>query len=113
MAASRGTTRLATVTSTANPTIVYTLTDEAPALATRSLLPIVERFAATAGIDIDLADISLAGRILAVFPERLTEDQRIPDHLTELGESWVFAVIAVSLGNCQKRRYQIALGELR
>ncbi|MHC4938013.1 MAG: NADP-dependent isocitrate dehydrogenase [Planctomycetota bacterium] len=67
------------------PTIVYTLTDEAPALATHSLLPIIEAFAAPAGVGIELKDISLAGRILAVFPERLTDTQRTPDALAELG----------------------------
>ncbi|MGB1609258.1 MAG: NADP-dependent isocitrate dehydrogenase, partial [Ilumatobacteraceae bacterium] len=67
------------------PTIRYTYTDEAPALATHSLLPVVRAFAAKAGIDVELRDISLAGRIIAAFPERLSEDQRIPDHLTELG----------------------------
>jgi isocitrate dehydrogenase len=66
--------------------IVYTHTDEAPALATESLLPIVRAFAATAGIEIELRDISLAGRILAQFPELLSEAQRIPDALAELGE---------------------------
>src|SRR3954470_8634740 len=66
--------------------IVYTLTDEAPALATHSLLPIIEAFAGAAGVDVEPADISLAGRILAQFPDRLSEDQRVPDHLTELGE---------------------------
>ena len=67
------------------PTIVYTLTDEAPALATHSLLPIIEAFAAPAGVGIELKDISLAARILALFPERLTEAQRAPDALAELG----------------------------
>jgi isocitrate dehydrogenase len=66
--------------------IVYTLTDEAPALATRSLLPILHAFAAQAGIEIELRDISLAGRILAQFPERLAEEQRVTDALKELGE---------------------------
>src|SRR4051794_27124658 len=66
--------------------IVYTLTDEAPALATHSLLPIIEAFAGVAGVEVEPADISLAGRILAQFPDRLGEDQRVPDHLTELGE---------------------------
>jgi isocitrate dehydrogenase len=65
--------------------IVYTRTDEAPALATQSLLPIVRSFAATAGIEIELRDISLAGRILAQFPERLSDEQRIADALAELG----------------------------
>ncbi|HEX5909038.1 MAG TPA: NADP-dependent isocitrate dehydrogenase [Thermoleophilaceae bacterium] len=66
--------------------IIYTETDEAPALATRSLLPIVRRFAASAGIEIELRDISLAGRILAQFPDLLSDDQQVPDALTELGE---------------------------
>src|SRR3954453_10053295 len=66
--------------------IVYTLTDEAPALATHSLLPIIEAFAGAAGVDVEPADISLAGRILAQFPDRLSEDQRVPDALADLGE---------------------------
>ena len=66
--------------------IVYTNTDEAPALATQSLLPILRAFAACAGIEIELRDISLAGRILAQFPDRLGEDQRVADALAELGE---------------------------
>ncbi len=66
--------------------IVYTHTDEAPALATQSLLPIVRAFAQTAGIEIELRDISLAGRILAQFPERLSEEQRVADALAELGQ---------------------------
>jgi len=67
-------------------TIIYTHTDEAPALATYSFLPIVEAYASTAGIAVQTRDISLAGRILAVFPEYLAESQRIGDALTELGE---------------------------
>jgi isocitrate dehydrogenase len=66
--------------------IIYTHTDEAPALATQSLLPIVEAFAAVAGVELELRDISLAGRILAQFPDRLDDEQRISDDLTELGE---------------------------
>jgi isocitrate dehydrogenase len=66
--------------------IIYTLTDEAPALATHSLLPIIRAFAAAADIEIDTADISLAGRILAQFPEALEQDQQVPDALAELGE---------------------------
>src|SRR5919199_3665187 len=66
--------------------IVYTLTDEAPALATQSFLPIIEAFAGAAGVEVEPADISLAGRILAQFPERLNEEQRIPDFLSDLGE---------------------------
>ncbi|MEN5351149.1 NADP-dependent isocitrate dehydrogenase [Luteimonas sp. TWI165] len=67
------------------PKILYTLTDEAPFLATQSLLPIVEAFTRTAGIAVETRDISLAGRILAQFPERLTDAQKIGDHLAELG----------------------------
>ena len=66
--------------------IDYTFTDEAPALATYSLLPVVRAFAGVAGIGVTSSDISLSGRIIAVFPERLTEEQRIPDHLGLLGD---------------------------
>ncbi len=66
--------------------IIYTHTDEAPALATQSLLPIIRSFTAAADIEVELRDISLAGRILAQFPELLSEEQRIPDALSELGE---------------------------
>ena len=66
--------------------IIYTHTDEAPALATASLLPIVQAFAAAADVDVELRDISLAGRILAQFPDRLGPEQRVPDALAELGE---------------------------
>jgi isocitrate dehydrogenase len=65
---------------------MYTHTDEAPALATYSLLPIVRAYAARAGLDVELRDISLAGRIIASFPEHLTPDQRLGDALAELGE---------------------------
>ena len=68
------------------PKIIYTLTDEAPFLATQSLLPIVQAFAGTAGIQVETRDISLAGRILAQFPDYLGDDQKIGDHLAELGE---------------------------
>ncbi|NUT42083.1 MAG: NADP-dependent isocitrate dehydrogenase [Thermoactinospora sp.] len=67
-------------------TIIYTHTDEAPALATYSFLPVIQAYAATAGVRVDSRDISLAGRIIASFPERLTEAQRIGDALAELGE---------------------------
>ncbi|MCW8378786.1 NADP-dependent isocitrate dehydrogenase [Streptomyces justiciae] len=67
-------------------TIIYTHTDEAPALATYSFLPVVQAYASQAGVAVETRDISLAGRIIAVFPEYLTEDQRIPDALHELGE---------------------------
>ncbi len=66
--------------------IIYTKTDEAPALATRSLLPIVKAFTKPAGIEVETSDISLAGRIIATFPDFLSEEQRIPDALAELGE---------------------------
>ncbi|QSE98461.1 NADP-dependent isocitrate dehydrogenase [Fulvivirga lutea] len=66
--------------------IIYTITDEAPALATRSFLPIIQSFAGSAGVAIETRDISLAGRIIANFPEYLREDQKIGDALTELGE---------------------------
>lgn len=66
-------------------TIIYTRTDEAPLLATYSLKPVVEAFAATAGINVETRDISLAGRILAQFPDYLSPEQRVPDALAELG----------------------------
>ncbi|MCA2017033.1 NADP-dependent isocitrate dehydrogenase [Vibrio tritonius] len=71
---------------TQKPTIIYTITDEAPALATYSLLPIIQSFTASSGIEVETRDISLAGRILANFPEHLKENQRIGDALSELGE---------------------------
>ncbi|WP_048549387.1 NADP-dependent isocitrate dehydrogenase, partial [Nostocoides jenkinsii] len=66
--------------------IIYTLTDEAPLLATYSFLPIVEAFASTAGVEVETRDISLAGRIVAAFADLLPEDQRVGDALAELGE---------------------------
>jgi len=66
--------------------IIYTLTDEAPRLATYSLLPIVQTFTKAAGVDVETRDISLAGRILANFPEKLSASQQVSDQLTELGE---------------------------
>jgi isocitrate dehydrogenase len=68
------------------PKILYTKTDEAPALATQSFLPIIKAFTKTAGIDVQLKDISLAGRIIAVFPEYLKKEQQISDDLVELGD---------------------------
>ena len=65
--------------------IIYTKTDEAPALATQSLLPIIKSFVKSSGVDIELKDISLAGRIIASFPEHLADSQRQPDALSELG----------------------------
>ncbi len=66
-------------------TIIYTLTDEAPRLATEAFLPIVRTFAKAADIDVTTSDISVAARILAAFPERLTDEQKVPDNLAELG----------------------------
>ncbi|HEV7849746.1 MAG TPA: NADP-dependent isocitrate dehydrogenase, partial [Mycobacterium sp.] len=68
------------------PTIIYTLTDEAPLLATYALLPIIRTFTEPAGINVETSDISVAARILAEFSDRLTEDQRVPDNLGRLGE---------------------------
>ncbi|HET7535464.1 MAG TPA: NADP-dependent isocitrate dehydrogenase, partial [Candidatus Didemnitutus sp.] len=67
------------------PTIIYTKTDEAPALATYSLLPIVQAFTKHAGIKVETRDISLAGRILAAFADQLPANQKMADHLAELG----------------------------
>ncbi|CQD05818.1 isocitrate dehydrogenase [Mycolicibacterium conceptionense] len=67
------------------PTIIYTLTDEAPLLATYSFLPIIRAFAEPAGIDIQTSDISVAARILAEFGDYLTDEQKVPDNLGELG----------------------------
>ncbi len=72
--------------ATDTPKIIYTKTDEAPALATYSLLPIIQAFTKAAGVVVETRDISLAGRIIANFPEYLTEEQRISDALAELGE---------------------------
>jgi len=69
-----------------NATIIYTKIDEAPALATYSLLPVIQAFVKGTGIGVETRDISLAGRIIANFPENLTEEQKIPDYLAELGE---------------------------
>ena len=66
--------------------IIYTLTDEAPMLATSSFLPVVRAFAKPAGIEVTASDISVAARVLAEFPEVLTEQQRVPDSLSELGK---------------------------
>src|SRR5204863_2615792 len=66
--------------------VIYTYTDEAPALATHSFLPVIEAFAGKAGVEVETRDISLAGRILAHFPDRLSDAQRVPDALAELGE---------------------------
>ena len=69
-----------------NSTIYYTLTDEAPALATYSLLPLIRTFTSAADIDVTLTDISLAARILSNFPENLTAEQKVTDGLVFLGQ---------------------------
>ena len=69
-----------------DPTIIYTLTDEAPLLATHAFLPVVSTFTKPAGIKVEQSDISVAARILAQFPENLTPEQRVPDALSELGK---------------------------
>ena len=71
--------------SAEQPTIIYTLTDEAPLLATYAFLPIMRAFAEPAGINVETSDISVAARILAEFSDDLTEEQRVPDNLAELG----------------------------
>ena len=68
------------------PTIIYTLTDEAPLLATYAFLPVIRTFAEAAGIDVKTSDISVAARILAEFSDYLTDEQRVPDNLSALGE---------------------------
>ena len=70
----------------AQASIIYTETDEAPALATYSLFPVVNKIGALADIDIIPCDISVSGRVLALFPEKLNPDQRVPDNLAYLGE---------------------------
>ena len=72
--------------SNQQPTIIYTLTDEAPLLATSAFLPIIRTFTKPAGVNVVTSDISVAGRILGEFPEFLTEEQRVPDNLAELGK---------------------------
>src|SRR3954467_4743922 len=96
--------------------IVYTHTDEAPMLATHSLLPIIEAFAAPAGVEVELRDISLAGRILAQFPDRLAADQQVADALAELGElATTPAANIVKLPNISASTPQLkaAVAELR
>ena len=67
------------------PTIIYTHTDEAPALATRSFLPIIKAFTSSSGVEVETRDISLAGRVIASFSDCLTDSQRCSDSLAELG----------------------------
>ena len=73
--------------SAQQPTIIYTLTDEAPLLATYAFLPIIRAFTEPAGINVESTDISVAARILAEFGDYLTEEQRVPDNLAELGQA--------------------------
>ena len=77
--------------------IIWTKTDEAPALATRSFLPIVKAFIRVADIEVEMRDISLAGRIIAAFPEKITPEQKINDDLSYLGK-----VVKISDGNIIK-----------
>ena len=72
--------------NTTTSTFIWTQIDEAPALATFSLLPVVRAFTKGTGVSVETRDISLAGRIIANFPENLTEAQRIPDHLAQLAD---------------------------
>lgn len=98
------------------PKITWTRIDEAPALATHALLPVVRAFTKDAGVEIEEADISLSGRILAAFPERLSEDQRIPDELSRLGElAKTSAANIVKLPNISASipQLQEAIAELR
>jgi len=97
-------------------TIIYTETDEAPALATYSFFPIIEAFAHAAGVDVATRDISLSGRILALFPDFLTPEQRVSDDLTELGElSLVPAANIIKLPNISASNPQLdaAIAELQ
>ena len=71
--------------TTNKPTIIYTLTDEAPLLATHAFLPVVRAFTAPAGIAVEASDISVAARILGEFPDYLADEQKVPDNLAELG----------------------------
>nr|HQU72646.1 NADP-dependent isocitrate dehydrogenase [Calditrichia bacterium] len=96
--------------------ITWTHTDEAPALASKAFLPVLKAFTKETGIEIDLADISLSGRILANFPEKLTEAQKIPDYLTLLGEmTQAPDAIIVKLPNISASipQLQSAIKELR
>ena len=76
---------MSTSTASSKPTIIYTLTDEAPLLATNAFLPIIRSFTAPVGVEVTTSDISVAGRVLGEFREFLSEDQRVPDNLAELG----------------------------
>jgi isocitrate dehydrogenase len=91
------------------PTIIYTLTDEAPLLATGAFLPVIRAFTAPAGIDVTTSDISVAGRILGEFPEFLTEAQRAPDNLAELGRLTLLPdTNIIKLPNISASQYQLS-----
>jgi isocitrate dehydrogenase len=95
--------------STEQPTIIYTLTDEAPLLATSAFLPIVRTFTAPVGIKVTTSDISVAGRILGEFPEFLTEAQRVPDTLAELGRLTLLPdTNIIKLPNISASEHQLA-----
>ena len=96
--------------------IIYTLTDEAPALATHSWLPFLQAFARAAGIEVETKDISLAARIIANFPEHLSPEQRLPDALAELGDLvWGPSANIIKLPNISASRPQLleAIRELQ
>jgi len=84
------------------PKIIYTLTDEAPFLATASLLPIIDAFTGSAGVNVGTRDISLAGRILSQFPDVLKDGQKVSDDLAELG-GWRWTLPPTS-SNCPTSR---------
>ena len=81
--------------TTQQPTIIYTLTDEAPRLATASFLPIIRAFTAPAGINVIESDISVAARVLGEFPEFLAEGQKVPNTLAELGKKTLQADVNI------------------
>ena len=98
------------------PTIIYTITDEAPALATHSLLPIIQAYTGTTGVSVETRDISLAGRIIANFPEKLTDDQKIGDALAELGELTQFAetnIIKLPISQLPVPQMEACIAELQ
>ena len=102
--------------STKKPTIIYTLTDEAPLLATHSLLPVIRTFTAPAGIDITESDISVAARLLAEFPEHLSDEQKVPDNLAELGRLTQFPdtnIIKLPNISASVSQLKVAIAELQ
>jgi monomeric isocitrate dehydrogenase len=80
------------------PTMIYTETDEAPNLATYSLLPVIKKMVSMAGINVVKSDISLSGRVLAHFPEKLKPEQRVNDELTRLGKWWLILCVCIIIG---------------